>query len=229
MPLTSASKNPSRTQLTLFWPSMRSDITTTCENCGVCAQYTTRHQKEPMLHQKIPQLPWQFVSQDLFQHESRNYLITVDHYSDYFEMTPLDNTLSTTVITATKALFAAHGIPMVTLTDNGPQFTSSEYASFAKQWNFQHITSSPYHSQGNGRAEAAVKTAKNLLKKCKDPLLGLLHLRNTPTKHHASSPAQRLFSRRTRTSLPVSPEHLQPEVIQPTTVQLEMQHQYELY
>ena len=68
---------------------------------------------------------------------------------------------------------------MVCLTDNGPQFISTEYERFAKDWNFKHITSSPYHSQGNGRAEAAVKAVKNILRNCQDPQLALLHLRNT--------------------------------------------------
>ena len=96
---------------TMFWPAIRSDIKTACENCMKCAQYATQNQKEPMLHQPVPDLPWQMVSQDLFQHEHSNYLITVDHYSDFFEFNKLPNTLASTVIQFTKHVFSRHGTP----------------------------------------------------------------------------------------------------------------------
>ena len=57
------------------------------------------------------------------------------------------------------------------ISDNGPQFSAESYAQFAKEYNFKHVTSSPYHPQGNGEAERAVGTVKNLLKKEKDPYL----------------------------------------------------------
>ena len=76
---------------------------------------------------------------------------------------------------------------------------------FAREWGFEHVTSSRHYAQSNGNAENAVKTAKSLLKKAKldgsDPLKVILEWRNTPTEGLESSPAQRLMSRRTRTLL----------------------------
>ncbi len=210
---------------TLFWPGMRTDIKTVCEDCDICAEYAAQHQKEPMLSYSIPELPWQFVSQYILKFRGDHYLITVDHYSDYFEMDKLHDTLASIVVEVTKTIFARHGSPMQCLTDNGPQFISEEYESFAEVWNFRHITSAPYFSQSNGRAEAAVKATKKLLKKCKDPLLGLLHLRNTPTKGHRSSPVQRLMSRRTHTSLPVCANLLEPEIVPSDVVVSEKKEQ----
>ena len=67
---------------------------------------------------------------------------------------------------------------------------------------------SPHQSHANGKVEAAVKVAKNLLTKSKadgkNPLLALLELRNTPSQGLDSSPAQQFFNRRTRTLLPVT-------------------------
>ena len=75
-----------------------------------------------------------------------------------------------------------------------------------------HIASSPGNHRANGAAEAAVKTAKRLFKKCKDvnedPYLGLLNLRNTPTEGSDTSPCQKLYGRRTRTTLPASNQKL---------------------
>ena len=53
------------------------------------------------------------------------------------------------------------------ITDNGPQYSSDQFAAFTREWEFQHTTSSPLHSQSNGKAESAVKIAKNLVKKAK--------------------------------------------------------------
>lgn len=50
---------------------------------------------------------------------------------------------------------------------NGPQYSSDQFAAFTREWEFQHTTSSPLHSQSNGKAEPAVKIAKNLVKKAK--------------------------------------------------------------
>ena len=86
----------------------------------------------------------------------------------------------------------------------------------AKQWEFYHTTSSPYHHQSNGKAESAVKIAKRLLKKAtqdkKDINLTILEWRNTPTEGGPYSPVQKLQSRRTRTLLPTSKQLLDPEI-----------------
>ena len=103
------------------------------------------------------------------------------------------------------------------LTDNGPQFASRQFKSFASEWSFEHVTSSPYFPQSNGFAENAVKQAKNQLEKCKkdgsDPLLGLLNLRNVPRDQVLGSPAQRLMSRRTRCVLHVAKKLLVPRAL----------------
>ena len=189
----------------MFWPRMSHDVTTICTSCPTCASYPSQLPREPMLSHPVPTLPWQYVSQDLFCLDGRNYLVTVDHFSGFYEVDLLPDTSASTVIAATKSHFARHGIPATCVTDNGPQFTSGAYAGFAVLYGFHHVTSSPYWSQSNGRAEAAVKDAKSILRKAGDPYLALLLVRNTPPRGHAQSPAQRLFGRRTRSQLPVSP------------------------
>jgi transposase InsO family protein len=188
----------------IFWPGMQAAIKDECSNCGICAQYASENPKEPMKSQPIPQYPWQIVSQDLFQWGSSHYLITVDHYSDFIEVDELNDTLSSTVITHTKAHFARHGIPEILLTDNGPQFISVDFASFCGLYSVTHITSSPYWPKGNGKAESAVKVMKALLNKSTDIYMSLLHYRNTPQQGHTMSPSQRSMGRRTRNTLPIA-------------------------
>ena len=89
----------------------------------------------------------------------------VDCYSDYWEIDHLSDYTSSTVIDACKRQFSRHGIPHTVFSDNGPPFNSMEFQLFAEDWDFKHMTSSPYHSQSNGKVESAVKIAKTLLKK----------------------------------------------------------------
>ena len=118
---------------------------------------------------------------------------------------------------------------MVFLMSIGPQFTSREFSEFATQWDFQHVTFSPYHPKSNGNAESAVKVVKNLFKKAqrdnKDPWLSLLDHRNTPTTEMQTSPAQRLMSRRTKTLVPISTNFLFPEVPEGVQNQLQQKRQ----
>ena len=88
------------------------------------------------------------------------------------------------------------------------------FGKFAQNWQLVRETSSPGNSLANGAVEPAVNIAKRMLRKCKasreDPYLGLLNIRNTPSEGMATSPAQRLFGRRTKTLLPTTHNQLKP-------------------
>ena len=92
-----------------------------------------------------------------------------------------------------------------------------EFRRFAQDWEFNHVTTSPYHSQSNGKVKSAVKIAKKVIKKAKrcgqDVWKAILDWRNTPTENMKSSPAQRLMSRRTHTLLPTVNQLLMPKVV----------------
>ena len=83
-------------------------------------------------------------------------------------------------------------------------------------------TSSPHYLQSNGKAEKAVQTVKNLLRKAhaekRDFHLALLNFRNTPTNDNLGSPTQRLMGHRTKTLLPTTCNLLLPKIIKPSSV-----------
>jgi hypothetical protein len=68
----------------------------------------------------------------------------------------------------------------------------------------------PYWSQSNGRAEAAVKSAKQILLTADDFDLALLSVRNTAPAGHMFSPAQHLFGCALRSNLPQPSSTLLP-------------------
>ena len=183
-------------------------------------QYKAERPIEPMQSQEIPQLPWERISVDLFQLDGKQYLVSVDHYSDFIEIDLLRNTSATATINATKKNFARLGIPQVCVSDNGPQFISHEYSRFAPEYGFKSIKSSPYHSRSNGKAESAAKVTKNILKKARqeDPYLALLAYRNTPQQDHTYSPAERIMSRKLRDITVLIPQQLKPYPVSSTGV-----------
>ncbi len=197
----------------LFWPRMAQDIQRMVENCATCQANRNANVKEPMIPTEVPELPWQIVSTDLFTINNHDYLLVVDYFSKYVEVALLSNTKSRTVITHLKSIFARHGIPMKLISDNGPQYSASEFKEFAKEWGFLHVTSSPLYPQANGLAERTVQSVKNILKKAaqsgKDQYLALLAHRNTPVIDKLS-PAQLLMNRRLRNSLPTSKRLMLP-------------------
>ena len=104
----------------------------------------------------IPDRHWAKVGTDLFAKDGRDYLITVDYYSNFWEVDLLPSTESTMVINKLKNHFARYGIPDTIVSDGGPQYVSHEFAKFCKSWDIIHVTSSPYNSKANGKAESAV-------------------------------------------------------------------------
>ena len=137
-----------------------------------------------------------------------DYLITVDYFSRYPEVTQLRTTTSSTVINSLKSIFARHGIPETVRSDNGPQFASSEFDDFARNYQFRHTTSSPHFPSSNGQAERAVKQVKHLLKRADDPFLALLSYRSTPMPWCGKSPAELLMGRNIRANLPHTTDSL---------------------
>jgi len=95
--------------------------------------------------------------------------------------------------------------------DNGPQFSSNEFAVFAKLYNFTHTTSSPLYPQSNGQAERAVQTLKKILCQSEDVCQGLLSYRTTPMPWCNLSPAELLMGRKLRSLLPMTDQQLIPQ------------------
>ena len=135
----------------------------------------------------------------------------VDYYSRYIDVTYLPSLTSATVIGKLKKFFSHHGVPEIVVSDNGTQFSSAEFRTFADWWNFSHVTSSPHYPQSNGAAERAVKTVKEILRQ-DDIFLALLSYRSTPIPDLGASPAELAMGRTLRTTMPSLPSTLQPQV-----------------
>jgi transposase InsO family protein len=203
--------------MSVWWPGIGEELKNMIVNCTVCKQQSSAQRHEPLKTSTLPARPWAVVATDLFQYKQHMYLVIVDYYSRWIEIKGLISTTSNAVIKKLKEVFIIHGIPDLVHSDNGPQYVSSEFKSFAANWGFTHSTSSPHFHQANGEAERAVQTAKKILG-LKDPELGLLNYRSTPTTPTNVSPAQALMGRQLRNRVPMLNSQLLPKMADPSSI-----------
>ena len=198
-----------RARISVWWPGISQRIKEAIECCAECVKHSTPR-PEPLMPTPLPDYPWQSIAMDLFILNKATYVLIVDYFSRYPEVIKLRSTSSNAVIEAVKAVFSRHGIPEMVQSDNGPQFSSDEFARFAACYGFWHTTSSPHFPQSNGLAERTVQTVKNILKENQDPYLAILTYRSTQLPWCGLSPAQLLMGRQLRTNLPQISEQLKP-------------------
>ena len=192
-----------RARLTVYWPGM-DYIDQTILSCKLCQDSLPSQQKEPITLKSTPQRPFQEIAVDFCSHAGLQYLITVDCFSDWPEISPMMTN------TTTSKLMTSLGAPDKVWTDQGTQFTSQAFQEFAKQWGFKHVTSSPRYPQSNGKAEATVKSMKKIIQAAwwgrsldENKLArALMQYRNTPSRKDGLSPAQKLYRRPIQDTLP---------------------------
>ena len=96
------------------------------------------------------------------------FIIVVDAMSKLPEVIQMSKTTSTHTIEVLRTIFARNGISSRVVTDNGPQFTSSEFQQFMGLNGVKHIKTTSYHSSSNGIAERFVQSFKQEMRASKN-------------------------------------------------------------
>jgi len=74
------------------------------------------------------------------------FLLVVDSHSKWPEVIEMKSTTTAATITELHRLFSCYGLPEQLVSDNGPQFASSdEFQSFLKSNGVKHILCALYH------------------------------------------------------------------------------------
>jgi len=194
----------------VWWPGIDNDITTYVRNCEGCAFQQNNPAPCKTHPWETPSTPWQRVHIDFAgPFRGHTFLIVVDSFSKWPEVIPMTSTTAYSTVRVLMSLFATHGIPEQIVSDNGPQFVSSEFDSFCKGNNIKHIRSAPYHPATNGEAERFVQTFKSNMKCRGSSRSGLttninrflLSYKTTPHATTGCSPSFLLMGRRVRCRL----------------------------
>lgn len=130
------------------------------------------------------------------------------------------DTSASETISVLRHLFASYGLPEQIVSDNGPQFTSSDFADFMKLNGVKHVRSAPYHPSSNGAIERLVQTFKQAMKAGKDDGRSISHRLNNfllsyRTLPHATTnrtPASLFLGRAVRTRFELLKPNLEKTV-----------------
>ena len=139
--------------------------------------------------------------------DNLTYLVIIDAHSKWIEVFKMNSTMAIATIEVLRTVFARFGIPESIVSDNGPQFTSSEFTEFCGLNGIRHVRVPPYHPLSNGLAERAVQTFKKGFKKLSKGSVQdkisrfLFSYRIMPQSTTGTSPAELLFGRPLRSHL----------------------------
>ncbi|XP_033014676.1 uncharacterized protein K02A2.6-like [Lacerta agilis] len=192
----------------VWWPKMDEAIEEWVRKCCPCQESRPAMPQAPVHPWEVTKEPWSRLHVDFAgPFQGQTFLIVVDSHSKWLEVIPVTRMTSGVVIRNLRALFVTHGLPDTLVSDNGAQFTSTEFKDFMDVNGIRHVTSAPFHPSTNGQAERMVRTTKDALRRI---VYGDWHQRLssfllsqhvTPHSTTGRSPAELLMRRRLTTRL----------------------------
>lgn len=145
----------------VWWPQIDVQIEECTKRCSSC-QVVQNQPSQTLLHPWIPaSKPMERIHIDFAgPFEGLTYMVIVDAYSKWPEAYIMRSITSERTIEILRSVFARYGLPQIMVTDNGTQFTSTEFQEFVNQNGIVHKRSAPYHPSTNGQAERFVQSLK---------------------------------------------------------------------
>ena len=107
---------------------MSAKIRDFASRCSTCQTYRPAQVREELNPLDLPSRPWEKIAADLFEMGHQTFLILLNYWLNYFEVTEIHTKTVHAVITQFKVQFARHGIPEVIITGNGPEFANEALA-----------------------------------------------------------------------------------------------------
>ena len=144
----SAEKMVERLREVAWWPGWTKAAKKYASDCEACAK-ERRMRPVPLKPRDLPPGPWHTIAVDLFYYQQRAFFSALDVYSRYPVVVPLTGESTSAIISALDSMFCLFGTPERVISDNGPQFVSTEFANFLSQCRTQHERIVPYTPRQN--------------------------------------------------------------------------------
>ena len=98
---------------------MSAEIKQQVEAREICRKFYMTQQKETLMPHEVPWRRWEKVGTDLFEFKNKSYLITVDYYSNFWDVDKLPDTKARTIISLKlRNHFTRYGCPHKVESDN---------------------------------------------------------------------------------------------------------------
>ncbi|XP_045101471.1 uncharacterized protein K02A2.6-like [Portunus trituberculatus] len=184
---------------------MEGDLQHHRDSCSVCNTHSPSQPAEPPPHLRV-----------------RLYLAYADRLTGWLEIAHfVSGAISSKLATVLRRYFSRWGAPESVSTNGGTNLTSEEMCNFFGRWGVERRVASAHFPQSNGRAEAAIKSAKRLLRAntgaggsldTDRAAVALLQYLNTPLRGINKSPAQLAMGRQLRDGVSVHHQHYKVDI-----------------
>ncbi|XP_037611722.1 uncharacterized protein K02A2.6-like [Sebastes umbrosus] len=204
-----------------WWPGMDMCVQDSINACATCQMNdkSAKTHAAPLQPVPLPNGPWQKVGIDIvgpFESATWDcrYAVTlIDYYTKWPEVVFTSSITTTAITTFLSAVFARFGNPTELISNNGTQFTSSEFADFLEVRDIKHRKVSLYYPQANGAIERWNRVLKETLltaeqeRKPWKPFIQEFLLTYRATQHSTTgvSPYELMFNRKMRTKVDIGP------------------------
>jgi transposase InsO family protein len=117
----------------VWWPTLDQDIEREVKNSHQCQLHHATQQLGALHPWEWPGHPWTRLFIDYVgPFKGEMFLVVIDAYSKWLKVHQMTSTTSTATIEKLREIFATHRIPKTVVSDNGTNFTSSEFEEFMK-------------------------------------------------------------------------------------------------
>lgn len=149
----------------VWWPGIDKHVEQLVRDCESCRS-VRNNPSTTLLHPwSWPDGPWKRVHVDFAgPFLGSMFMVVVDAYSKWLEVVPMTTTKAPKTLKVLREIFARYGLPEQLVSDNGPQFTSTEFEMCMKANGIKHLKTAPYYPASNGEAERFIQTFKHSLK-----------------------------------------------------------------
>lgn len=192
-----------RARRSVYWPNLQADISATLQSCDACQIHANKKPRIPD-RQVSASRPMEILGVDLMHFKGKIFLVSVDYFSGYISVDFLTTETSDAVIRALNNQFRKFGLAERIISDNGPCFKAEKFRQFCEALGICHTTSSPHYHEGNGRAERAIQTVKQMQKKSTSDVqltMAIIAYHDTPASSDLPSPAELFFNRKINSRL----------------------------
>ena len=138
----------------MYWIGIDADIEDYTKRCQECIKWS-QIAKEPLQPHDIPEGPWRKLGMDYFNFKGNSYVLICDYFSK-FPFLYKAKTSFWSLRHHLIDLFSIEGYPDEIVSENGPPFSSKEFAT--------HFT--PLHHQGILALMASLSDTCRWLKTC---------------------------------------------------------------
>ena len=157
-----------------WWQGMRSDITSWCRACKVCASRRVGQSIRPPLVPLPVAGAFDRMGVDVIQFVRSNSgnqyaVVFVDYLTKWVEAFPMkDQTALTITHLLVEKVISRHGVPRELLSDRGAAFLSSLLKDVSRLMGLKKFNTTAYDPQGDGLVERFNRTLTDMLSKTVD-------------------------------------------------------------